>query len=155
VSVKREGWSAYAPVLFGTALHYGDLLRLDGSAQATVVCTDLTLATVPSGVGGIPCPVGREPNGPGLVYDGSLVNPTRSNPSGEFPLVVAPRKTNLLDPRPTLRWTPVAGVTTYTVSVRGPKVSWSTEVTSGTEVAYPGNAPALVAGATYKVTVVA
>jgi hypothetical protein len=151
VSVKREGWSAYAPVLFGTSLHYGDLLRLDGSAQTTVVCTDLTLARAASGVGGVPCPVAQ----PVLVYDGSLVNPTRSNPSGDFPLVVAPRKTNLLDPRPTLRWTPVAGVTTYTVSVRGPNVTWSTEVNSGTEVVYPDTAPALVRGATYKVTVVA
>jgi hypothetical protein len=151
VSLKREGWSAYAPVLFGTTLRYGDLLRLDASAQATVVCADLSLRRVPSGVGGVPCPVAQVE----LDYNGSRVNPTRSNPSGDFPLVVAPRKTKLLNPRPTLRWTPVAGTTRYTVSVRGPKVTWSTEVNSGTEVVYPDTAPALLAGATYKVTVVA
>jgi hypothetical protein len=151
VSVKREGWSAYAPALFGTTLHYGDLLRLDASAQATVVCADLTVANVPSGANGVPCKVAQ----PVLVYNGSLVNPTRSVPSGEFPLVVTPRKTKVLNPHPTLRWTPVGGATSYTVSVRGSNVNWSTTVTSGTEVVYPANAPALVSGSTYKVIVVA
>jgi hypothetical protein len=151
LSVKRQGWSTYAPALPGTVLHYGDLLRLDGSAQATVVCADLTIASVPGGVSGIPCKVDR----PVLVYDGSLVNPTRSIPSGDFPLIVTPRKTKLLDPHPTLRWTPIAGATSYQVSVRGQGVNWSTDVNSGTEIAYPADAPALVAGATYKVIVVA
>jgi hypothetical protein len=150
VSVKRERWSTYAPALFGTILHYGDLLRLDGSAQATVVCADLTVANVSGGTNGLPCKVVQ----PVLVHNGSMVNPTRGTPSGEFPLVVTPRKTKLLNPHPTLRWTVVPGATSYTISVRGPNVNWSTTVTSGTEVVYPANAPALVPGSTYKVIVV-
>lgn len=151
LSIKRQGWSTYAPALLGTVLHNGDLLRLDGAAQATVVCADLSIASVPGGVGGVPCKVAR----PVLVYDGSLVNPTRGIPSGDFPLVVTPRKTKLLNPHPTLRWTPIAGATSYQVSVRGQGVSWSAEVSSGTDTAYPADAPALVAGATYKVVVAA
>ncbi len=151
VSVKREGWNTYAPALFGTSLRYGDLLRLEGSAQATVACADLTVATVPAGTNALPCKVVQAV----LVQNGSLINPTRSVPSGEFPLVVTPRKTKLLNPRPTLRWTPVTGATSYTVTVRGSNVNWSTDVISGTEVVYPGAAPPLMPGLTYKVIVVA
>lgn len=149
VSVKREGWSAYAPALLGTTLRYGDLLRLEGSAQATVVCADLTVANAARGANGVPCKAAQ----PVLVYNGSLVSPTRGAPSGEFPLVVTPRKTKVLNPHPTLRWTPVGGATSYTVSVRGSNVNWSTTVTSGTEAVYPADAPALAPGSTYKVIV--
>lgn len=151
LSVKRDGWSGYAPALFGTSLRHGDLLRLEGSSQATVVCADLTLATVPSGLGSVPCKVAK----PVLAYSGSLVNPTRGDTFTDFPIVISPRKTKLLNPQPILRWTPVVGVITYTVSVRGLNMNWSTDVISKTEFVYPDNAPALVAGATYKVTVAA
>jgi hypothetical protein len=151
LSVKREDWSSYASARLGTVLRNGDLLRLDGSAQATVVCADLTMVSVPGGVSGVPCKVAR----PVLTYGGSLVNPTRSIPDSDFPLIVTPRKTKLLNPHPTLRWTPVAGATSYQVSMRGQGMNWSTDVSSGTEIAYPGDAPALVAEAAYKVIVVA
>src|SRR6266704_2540429 len=48
VSVKRKGWTSYAPVVFGTSLRRGDLLRLDDSSRAKVVCSDLTLHEVSS-----------------------------------------------------------------------------------------------------------
>src|SRR5262245_27802124 len=67
LSVKREGWSDYAPARFGTVLHYGDLLRLDGSGQATVVCADLSIASVPGGVSGVPCKAAQSV----LTYGGS------------------------------------------------------------------------------------
>lgn len=151
LGVKRESWSKYVPARFGTTLQHGDLLRLEGSSQATVACADVTIVAVPRGIGGIPCKVAQ----PLLVYAGSLVNPTRGNTSGEFPMVVLPRQTKLLNARPMLRWTPVTGATTYTVSVRGPNVQWSMDVSTKTAVVYPDSAPALTAGAAYKVTVVA
>ena len=151
VSVKRKGWTRYVPATFGMSLRSGDLLRLEESSRAAVACADLTLVSVPGGVSGVPCMVPR----PLLVYHGSLVNMTRDDTSDEFPVIVSPRKTKLLSPRPILRWTPVARTTSYTVSVRGPNVNWSIEVSAKTDVVYPDNAPALSPGLTYKLSVTA
>jgi hypothetical protein len=150
VSVKRKGWTSYAPVVFGTSLRIGDLLHLDESSRAKVVCSDLTLRDISPGIVGVPCegakPLLQRP-------DGSLINATRSWPSdGSFPLVLSPRKTRLLSAQPVLRWTPVKGTTNYQVIVRGINFYWS-RVYAGTEITYPDGAPALVAGVDYKLIV--
>lgn len=155
VSVKRKGWTGYAPVVFGTSLRRGDLLRLGDSSQAKVVCSDLTLHDVSPGIVGVPCegtqPLLRRP-------DGSMINATRSWPSdGSFPQVLSPRMTKLLSPLPVLRWTAVKGTTDYHVIVRGMNFSWSQVypgVSSGAaEVMYPVTAPKLEVGADYKLIV--
>ncbi len=106
-AVKRAGWRDYAPALFGAPLRRGDLLRLGSAGSATVACADLKLATVEGGVSGYPCQTA--PRTP-LVYEGTLLNPTRGDGgSGDAPLVISPRKTKLLNPRPVLRWQPVPG----------------------------------------------
>lgn len=154
VSIKRQGWTSYAPVVFGTSLRRGDLLRLDDSSRAKVVCSDLTLHEVSSGIVGVPCeatrPLLRRP-------DGSMINATRSWPSdGSFPMVISPRMTRLLSPHPVLRWTPVKGTADYHVIVRGivrgMNFYWS-RVYPGTEVTYPDSAPPLEAGVDYKLIV--
>lgn len=150
VSIKRQGWTNYAPVVFGTSLRRGDLLRLGDSSRAKVVCSDLTLHEVSSGIVGVPCegtqPLLRRP-------DGSMINATRSWPSnGSFPMVLSPRMTRLLSQHPVLRWTPVKGTTDYHVIVRGMNFYWS-RVYPGTEVTYPDAAPPLEAGVDYKLIV--
>ena len=145
LSVKRQGWSDYTPALFGMVLHSGDLLRLEGTAQATIACADLTVARASGGVSSVPCTVIK----PVLVYGSSLINPTRADAPADIPIVLSPRKTRLLSARPTIRWTPIAGVSTYKVSVRGPNLTWSTEVTDQTTLVYPDVAPPLTAGAAY------
>ena len=105
--MKRAGWRDYAPALFGAPFRRGDLLRLGSAGRATVACADLKLATVEGAVSGYPCQTA--PRTP-LVYEGSLLNPTRGdNGNGDYPLVVSPRKTKLLNPRPMLRWQPLPG----------------------------------------------
>jgi hypothetical protein len=150
LELKRQGWSKFVPASFGTPVRRGDLLRL-GSGQATIVCSDLTIASAQRGSGGVPCKEAEAD----LVYNGSRVNATRAGTVEGIPTILAPRRTKLLTARPLLRWQPVDGVGTYTVSVRGPNVTWSTEVRGATEVAYPASAPALAPGQTYKVTVTA
>ena len=150
VSMKRQGWTSYASVVFGTSLRRGDLLRLDDSSRAKIVCSDLTLHEVSSGIVGVPCeasrPLLRRP-------DGSMINATRSWPSdGSFPLIISPRMTRLLSPHPVLRWTPVKGTADYHVIVRGMNFYWS-RVYPGTEVNYPDSAPPLEAGVDYKLVV--
>jgi len=155
VSVKRKGWTSYAPVVFGASLRPGDLLRLADSSRAKVVCSDLTLRDISPGIVGVPCegakPLLRRP-------DGSLINATRSWPSDwSFPVVLSPRMTRLLSPHPVLRWTPVKGTANYHVSVRGLNTRginfyWS-RVYSETEITYPDKAPPLEAGVDYKLIV--
>src|SRR5215813_1744791 len=154
VIMKRKGWSAFAPARLGTTLQRGDLLRLEGSSQAKVVCANLTISDVPRDLSGVPCPATR----PILIYLGDKVTATRSYGEGAFPRVVAPRKTKLLDPRPTLRWTPVAGATSYKIIVRGQKARgqnpyWNMNVPSVTKLDYPAGAPPLEADTDYKLIV--
>jgi len=151
VTVKRPGWSGYAPVTFGTYLKLGDLLRLDESSQAKVVCSDLTLHDVTSGVAGVPClasqPLLRRPNG-------SLINPTRGwEGYGSLPLVLSPRKTKVISLHPLLQWTPVEGASSYRIIVRGPNLVWSANVGAVTKFVYPESAPELKPGTDYKLIV--
>jgi hypothetical protein len=149
ISIKRQGWTDYAPAFFGMALRSDDLLRLDGSSQATVACSDLTLAKAAGGVSAVPC----KGTTALLMSGGRLVMPTRADAPLEIPLILSPRKTKLLSAHPILRWSPVAGATLYKVALRGPNLSWSSDVSGKTEIAYPNDAPALAAGATYKLSV--
>jgi len=151
VGLKRPGWSSYAPVVFGTYLRLGDLVRRDESSQAKVVCSDLTLRDVPAGIVGVPCvaarPLLRRP-------EASLINPTRGwEGYGSFPLVLSPRKTKVLTPHPVLQWTPVEGIADYRITVRGPDLVWSRAVGSVTKFLYPDGAPDLKPGVDYKLIV--
>ena len=150
-AVKRAGWRDYAPALFGAPLRRGDLLRLGSAGSATVACADLKLATVEGGVSGYPCQTA--PRTP-LVYEGTLLNPTRGdNGSGDTPLVISPRKTKLLNPRPVLRWQPMPGAKSYKLSLRG--TNWIAEMSGASELPYPDSAPALQPGVTYRLVVTA
>jgi predicted negative regulator of RcsB-dependent stress response len=148
-AVKRNGWRDYAPALLGTPLRRGDLLRLESTGSATVACADLKLATIASGVSGYPCQAA--PKTP-LVYEGALLTPTRGDSgSGEYPRIVSPRRTKLIDPHPVLRWQPLSEARTYKVSLQG--ANWSAEVSGAHEVPYPADAPALQPGVNYRLVV--
>lgn len=54
---------------------------------------------------------------------------------------ITPRKTLLLDDKPTIHWNGVPGATSYLVTVmKGKEVHWQQQV-SATEVVYPGDSP--------------
>ena len=69
--------------------------------------------------------------------------------------MLSPRKTRILSSHPLLRWSAVPGAGVYKVSVRGPNLTWSADVTGTSEIAYPDGAPALQPGVTYKLSVAA
>ncbi|MBM4458485.1 MAG: tetratricopeptide repeat protein [Chloroflexi bacterium] len=148
-AMKRAGWRDYAPAMFGAAFRRGDLLRLT-AGRAVVACADLRLATVEAGVSGFPCQASQRP---AIVFEGALLNPTRGDGAGdEFPRVISPRKTRLLNPRPLFRWQPVAAAKSYKVRLQG--ASWTAEA-AGDALAYPDNAPALQPGVAYRLVVTA
>jgi hypothetical protein len=149
VSVKRKGWTGYAPVVFGSSLHIGDLLHVENSSRAQVLCSDLTLHDLPQGIGGVPCP-----SSPMVLEwrDKSMINSTRGGLSdGSFPTVLSPRRTMLLSPHPALRWTPVSGASAYEVIVQGPGLRWHSVVGKEIiETVYPERAPKLSPSTGYK-----
>lgn len=150
LDLKRQGWTTYAPARFGTIVRYGDLLRLADTAEAMIVCADLTLANVPKGISAVPCRVPKSI----LSYRDDHLSGTRGAGIAEYPIVISPRMTNLLGAHPILRWMPpITGGITYTVSVRGSGMEWTTQVISKTELAYPNDAPSLIPGQPYKLTV--
>jgi hypothetical protein len=152
LGLKRAEWTSFAPAMFGTVVGPSDLLKLDTPAQARLVCADLTVVAVAAGTAGPPCQASRA----SLNYQGSSVRAARGDESGGYPRVIAPRRTNLLSDRPTIRWTPVPSASGYQVSVRGANVNWTGSVGgAATQMIYPPEAPPLTSGVSFKVTVVA
>jgi hypothetical protein len=151
-AIKRKNWTAFAPLTFGTNLQPGDLLRLDQTSAAKVVCADLKLYDLGAGMIGTPCTSSQE-----ILRrpDGSLLRPTRGVPGeGLFPIILSPRLTKLLSDRPLLRWTEIKNASTYHVLVRGTELVWTANVQSKTQILYPENAQKLEAGQNYKLIVV-
>lgn len=146
-ALKRQGWRDYAPAMLGTVLRRGDLVRAATSGKAVVACSDLSLSELSGGVKGYPC----RTEGPApIAYQGGLVNATRGDPNADYPLVLSPRKSKILNDRPLLRWEAYGGASSYKVSIQG--TGWQTEVGT-TELQYPANAPALVPGQGYRLIV--
>ena len=149
VSFKQKGWTNYAPLAFGIGLRPGDLLRIPESAHAKVVCSDLTVHKLESGVEGIPC------TGEGDLLsssEGSLINPTRGwSDDGSYPIVISPRRTKLMTTSPILRWSAVPNASYYRLTIRGQKLNWVLiYVLAKTELEYPSFAPPLEPGEDYK-----
>lgn len=132
VRLKRDGWSDYVPVGFGTLIHYGDLLQVDDAA--TILCGDLTIKTI-SGRDSCPCPPG-----PGrLEYERQHYRDMPDN----IPYIQHPRNTLVLDPHPLLRWKDT-GASSYTVAImQAGTMLWTETDVVGNEMQYPADAPTL------------
>jgi hypothetical protein len=149
VSVKRQGRTTYEPVVIGMNLRPGDLVRVNSSSHAKIVCSDLTVHELPVGIAGIPC----APRHSVIRIKDNIINVTRSGPpDGSYPVVLSPRKTKLMSPNPTLQWTPVAGTQVYAISIRGPHFFWRT-VGSGTVFVCPDQVLRLKPGVDYRLIV--
>ena len=145
---KRQGWTNFAPIAFGTRLQLGDLLKIGEASNLKVVCADITLHELSTGITGSPCP---QSSGVLIGSDGSLINVTRAA-NAFYPVVLSPRKTKLLSNLPRLSWMPVDGAQTYTIMVRGFNLAWAAR-TSATQLTYPADAPQLKPGNDYKLVV--
>lgn len=150
VEVKRRDSSVFVPGHVGMGLHFGDLINVPESGEATVFCADTTQMPLPRGVNGIPC----SPSAPVIVsFQGTPISSTRGTLTVGYPLLIMPRQTRVSGPRPLIRWREVPGVRVYRVILRGPGVSWSTTVSDVTSLQYPEDAPMLEVGPTYAITI--
>jgi hypothetical protein len=152
VQLRRKDWSDYHPTAVGAQLCLGDLLLPAKGTEVVVQCADPSqdLWTVPEGQPSGTARGCRPPKEPIHTLSKPLA-PSRELLASGIPNIISPKKTWLMDDKPTLRWIKVPGAVSYVVRVSGPGVNWNTEVTK-TEVVYPGKPP-LKPGEGYLLTV--
>ena len=143
--LKREGWTTYTPVDFGTRIYPTDLLTVEGAAS--VLCADLSIKPVAE-LGRCPCPVEHG----WLEYKGFRFDSLRGVPQ-EVPYILYPRHTLVLDAQPWLRWHATGGVS-YTISIMsGGREIWSQADVTSNMLRYPADAPILQPGIDYLLVV--
>jgi hypothetical protein len=155
VWLRRTGWSDFLLTGFGVAVEPGDLLRVSKGGAASVFCGDQTLwdagpkALPADGVEhSAPCQQGRPPR------PWSDVAALRGEEDDRIPYALHPRNTALLTDRPRLRWHPLPGVSSYTVTLIGDDGQERAPVeASGGEVEWPVDWPPLESRATYVLVV--
>jgi len=148
--VRPENSMKSVSLLPNMAVYAGDFVRVAESSRVRLVCGEV-FEELTSGVHSVPCTADKQLMRIGdRLVDSSMTRDIDTS----FPRLLSPRKTKLLSPHPKLVWTIVPNATGYVVSVRGPNVNWSVTVT-GNETVYPDDAPALVPGQQYKVTIFA
>lgn len=149
VWVQRKGASTFSPVSGKTRLQIGDWVKTEPGATAAITCPDSTRQAVSTY--GTARGIANYCRGNSLnaLRSGSLP-PLPGGNVAQIPYIITPRYTLLLNDKPTLRWNPIEGATSYTVRLYGrPKVNgvvgrkvqlWQTQV-SGTQVVYAGEQP--------------
>jgi hypothetical protein len=80
-AIKRKDRNSYEPVVFGTSLELEDLLKVGASSDLKVVCSDLKLHDLSTGIFGVPCPASQTVL---RSADGSLINATRGWANGRI-----------------------------------------------------------------------
>ena len=157
VAIERQDGRIVRPT-GGTPIYPGDKLRTSQNAQLTIQCADLGIKSIAPGENQLnSCLLAKEESKSDCSAD--LVKcPDRGDDkitwnSAPIPYIISPRRTKLLEGKPILRWNPVAGATSYKLSLRenGAKLNWEMTV-SGTEAVYPGE-PALKPGVRYRLIV--
>ncbi len=134
VQIERSHGSILSPTP-GTYLYPGDQLLTANGGQVLVYCADSTQWLVSAGETQLNrCIQQSEAD----KCNSILVDcPDRGDKIAwhkvPIPYIISPRRTALLNKQPTLRWNPVPGATSYTVTVEGvtPEgevVNWTTQV---------------------------
>ena len=157
VAIERQNGRIVRPTS-GTPIYPGDKLRTAQNGQVMLQCADLGIKSIAGSENQLnSCLLAKEKSKADCSAD--LVKcPDRGDDkitwnSAPIPYIINPRRTKLLENKPTLRWNPVAGATSYKLSLRenGAKLNWEMTV-AGTEAVYPGE-PALKPGVKYRLIV--
>jgi len=157
VLVRHPGSSYFTPAALGTEVQPGDTLRVT-EGSAAIFCGDETLwdkspfPLQPGRDQGVPCTSGRPPR---PLPDLTLLRGEHPQVATKIPYVIIPRTGWVLSERPLIRWHPLAGVETYTVTLQSDDgLERPPIVVTGSELPYPADWPPLQAnGATYVVSV--
>jgi hypothetical protein len=152
IELKSEAWSQFQAASAPRVLSATDQVRPAPDKSATILCADLSSKNVSTGgpyqIKSL-CPTTSEQ--PLTGGDGRYVPPRGGNDS-LIPYIISPRKTQILTPRPLIRWNAVPGARSYTVHLLDSTGTIWTKEVQGTEVRYPGS-PALQTGVSYALIV--
>ena len=150
VLLKRNGWSSYRQINVGARLYSKDLILAKQGTKVVILCPNQVTWEVPSGriwgaLSG--CPKKRNIARGDRLAPGILGG---ANPN--IPYIISPRRSLLLDSKPTLRWNGVPGAASYTVSLTGATgFTWEQQV-SDTQITYTGE-PSLEPGIFYSLVI--
>lgn len=143
----------------GTLLCQGDRLQPIGSAKVEVLCyLNRKVLSIPKGKVSSQCsPLRKQEQSLQCTRHNRAKCPKRKGPSvdNNAPVLIAPYSSLVLDIRPDLLWTPIAGITSYKVQVTGVGVDWSQTVVGSNQLTYPLHQPPLKFGNAYKITIIA
>jgi hypothetical protein len=153
VFLKRDNWTGFVPIAFGTTLKSNDLLEVE--REARVLCADLRLKVIKAGKSGVPCSSGQVVLN--LTGTGFVSRRGTSTPRGSYissvPYILYPRRTLILNDRPTLRWHDT-GASSYAAEILlNGKPVWSKIGVTGNKLPYPADVPPLQPDQTYLVLV--
>lgn len=99
------------------------------SATTATIATDSQSSVISQfPMAGSDCDPGGDPRGPAGGFDSSI------------PFIISPRNTAILNDKPTIRWNPVQGASSYTVIISDNQgeIWWEKKQVRTTEIAYDG-----------------
>lgn len=157
VAIERQNGRIVRPSS-GTPIYPGDKLRTAQNGQVMLQCADLGIKSIaPSENQLNSCLLAKEKSKADCSAD-LIKCPDRGEDkivwnNAPIPYIISPRRTKLLGNKPILRWNPVAGATSYKLSILENKAKLNWEMTvNGTEAVYPGE-PVLKPGFKYRLIV--
>ncbi len=157
VQLQRQDGRNIRPTS-GTPIYPGDKLQTSQNGQITIQCADLGIKSIKAGENQLNSCLLASEKSKSECNKNLIRCPDRGDDqvawnNAPVPYIISPRRTQLLENKPTLRWNPVAGATSYKLSLRENKTKLNWELTvAGTEAVYPGE-PALKPGVKYRLIV--
>ena len=157
VQLQRQDGRNIRPTS-GTPIYPGDKLQTAQNGQITIQCADLGIKSIKAGENQLNSCLLASEKSKSECNKNLIRCPDRGDDqvawnNAPVPYIISPRRTQLLENKPILRWNPVAGATSYKLSLRENKTKLNWELTvAGTEAAYPGE-PALKPGVKYRLSV--
>ncbi len=157
VQLQRQDGRNIRPTS-GTPIYPGDKLQTAQNGQITIQCADLGIKSIKAGENYLNSCLLASDKSKSECNKNLIRCPDRGDDqvawnNAPVPYIISPRRTQLLENKPILRWNPVAGATSYKLSLRENKTKLNWELTvAGTEAVYAGE-PALKPGVKYRLIV--
>ncbi|MEQ8996113.1 MAG: tetratricopeptide repeat protein [Coleofasciculus sp. B1-GNL1-01] len=138
VQIQRSGRRIEPQI--GTDIYPEDQLSIANASEVILQCADLSSQTLSSGNNRLnPCPTATEQT---ECTPGTYNCPHRGDIAwnNRIPYIITPRRTAILTDKPLLHWNGLPDANSYTVTLEGDGIEWTTQV-SDTQITYPGEPP--------------
>jgi hypothetical protein len=148
VKIQRKGTKPQK-IIAGKLVQITDVLILGRKSSVKVTCENGTLWNLKTD-GSFKVAEGCGSKGRAILKQSKTDRIKTRSLNKSVPYIISPQNTVITEAKPLLKWNPVAGSKTYTVSVTGPNLRWEIS-TEKSQFLYGG--PELQSGSRYRVTV--